>query len=161
MKITDIKPWGFLFQKSNVLEYKTDEVRKIVETVTCRGDRDTVTISFWGQNSNSRIRNLMEQKQSLLERKNQWVNSALENGQDIKSIHDMLEVFWRTAKRTGTTNFAGNGKAKQRTAWKGTVLQNDEPKTKQEIEQEKISNLVDLSSGMSQIKDSCNPHRLR
>lgn len=34
-------------------------------------DRDTVTISFLGQNSNSRIRNLMEQKQSLLERKNQ------------------------------------------------------------------------------------------
>lgn len=35
----------------------------------------------------------MEQKQSLLERKNQWVNSALENGQDIKSIHDMLESY--------------------------------------------------------------------
>ena len=57
------------------------------------GDRDTVTISFLGQSSNSRIRNLMEQKQSLLERKNQWVNSALENGQDIKSIHDMLDSY--------------------------------------------------------------------
>jgi Mg2+ and Co2+ transporter CorA len=116
-------------------------------------DRDTVTISFLGQNSNSRIRNLMEQKQFLLERKNQWVNSALENGQDIKSIHDMLESYeeqlneleQQISQEMARQNSGQPEKAQ-------SSKKNNEPKTKQEIEQERISNLTDLSSGMSQIR---------
>ena len=117
------------------------------------GDRDTVTISFLGQNSNSRIRNLMEQKQSLLERKNQWVNSALENGQDIKSIHDMLESYeeqlneleQQISQEMARQNSGQPEKAQ-------SSKKNNEPKTKQAIEQERISNLAELSSGMSQIR---------
>ena len=117
------------------------------------GDRDTVTISFLGQNSNSRIRNLMEQKQSLLERKNQWVNSALENGQDIKSIHDMLESYEeqlneleQQISQEMTRQNSGQPEKAQ------SSKKNNEPKTKQAIEQERISNLAELSSGMSQIR---------
>lgn len=117
------------------------------------GDRDTVTIYFLGQNSNSRIRNLMEQKQSLLERKNQWVNSALENGQDIKSIHDMLESYEeqlneleQQISQEMTRQNSGQPEKAQ------SQKKNNEPKTKQAIEQERISNLAELSSGMSQIR---------
>ena len=116
------------------------------------GDRDTVTISFLGQNSNSRIRNLMEQKQSLLERKNQWVNSALENGQDIKSIHDMLESYEEQLNELEQQISQEMARQNSGQPEKVQSSKNDEPKTKQEIEQEKISNLVDLSSGMSQIR---------
>lgn len=115
-------------------------------------DRDTVTISFLGQNSNSRIRNLMEQKQSLLERKNQWVNSALENGQDIKSIHDMLESYEEQLNELEQQISQEMARQNSGQPEKVQSSKNDEPKTKQEIEQEKISNLVDLSSGMSQIR---------
>ena len=116
------------------------------------GDRDTVTISFLRQNSNSRIRNLMEQKQSLLERKNQWVNSALENGQDIKSIHDMLESYEEQLNELEQQISQEMARQNSGQPEKVQSSKNDEPKTKQEIEQEKISNLVDLSSGMSQIR---------
>lgn len=116
------------------------------------GDRDTVTISFLGQSSNSRIRNLMEQKQSLLERKNQWVNSALENGQDIKSIHDMLESYEEQLNELEQQISQEMARQNSGQPEKVQSSKNDEPKTKQEIEQEKISNLVDLSSGMSQIR---------
>ena len=37
-------------------------------------DLDTVTISLFGQNGNSRFKILIEQKQYNNERKNQWVN---------------------------------------------------------------------------------------
>lgn len=116
------------------------------------GDRDTVTISFLGQNSNSRIRNLMEQKQSLLERKNQWVNSALENGQDVKSIHDMLESYEEQLNELEQQISQEMARKNSGQPEKVQSPKNDEPKTKQEIEQERISNLVDLSSGMSQIR---------
>ena len=117
------------------------------------GDRDTVTISFLGQSSNSRIRNLMEQKQSLLERKNQWVNSALENGQDIKSIHDMVESYeeqLNELEQQISQEMARQNSGKPEKVQ--SAKKNNEPKTKQAIEQEKISDLVDLSSGMSQIR---------
>lgn len=117
------------------------------------GDRDTVTISFLGQSSNSRIRNLMEQKQSLLERKNQWVNSALENGQDIKSIHDMLESYEEQLNELEQQISQEMARQNSRQPEKvQSAKKNNEPKTKQAIEQEKISDLVDLSSGMSQIR---------
>ena len=117
------------------------------------GDRDTVTISFLGQNSNSRIRNLMEQKQSLLERKNQWVNSALENGQDIKSIHDMLESYEEQLNELEQQISQEMARKNSRQPEKvQSPKKNNEPKTKQAIEQERISDLVDLSSGMSQIR---------
>ena len=98
-------------------------------------DRDTVTISFLGQNSNSRIRNLMEQKQSLLERKNQWVNSALENGQDIKSIHDMLESYEEQLNELEQQISQEMARQNSGQPEKVQSSKNDEPKTKQEIEQ--------------------------
>ncbi len=117
------------------------------------GDRDTVTISFLGQSSNSRIRNLMEQKQSLLERKNQWVNSALKNGQDIKSIHDMLDSYEEQLNELEQQISQEMARQNSRQPEKvQSPKKNNEPKTKQAIEQERISDLVDLSSGMSQIR---------
>ncbi len=58
----------------------------------------------------------MEQKQSLLERKNQWVNSALENGQDIKSIHDMLESYEEQLNELEQQISQEMARQKQRTA---------------------------------------------
>lgn len=117
------------------------------------GDRDTVTISLLGQNSNSRIKNLMGQKQFLLERKNQWINSALENGQDIKSIHDMLDSYEEQLKELEQQISQEMARQNSEQLEKEqSSKKNDEPKTKQEIEQERISNLVDLSSGMSQVR---------
>ena len=107
-------------------------------------DRDTVTISFLGQNSNSRIRNLMEQKQSLLERKNQWVNSALENGQDIKSVHDMLESYEEQLNELEQQISQEMARQNSGQPEKVQSYKNEEPKTKQDNEQKKISKLVDL-----------------
>lgn len=117
------------------------------------GDRDTVTISLFGQNGSSRIKNLMEQKQSLLERKNQWVNYALENDQDLTSIHDMLDSYEEQLNELEQQISQEMAKQNSGQPEKApSSKKNDEPKTKQEIEQERISNLVDLSSGMSQVR---------
>lgn len=116
------------------------------------GDRDTATISLLGQ-KNSRINNLIGQKQFLLERKDELINSTLENGGDVKSIQDILDSYEEQLKELEeqitqeTLKQNRNQIEKQQSS-----NRNDKPKTKQEIEQERIFNFVDLSSGMSQTK---------
>ena len=56
-------------------------------------DRDTVTLSLFGQNNNSRIKNLMGQRQLLLEQKNELLHTTMENGEDKQSIQDLLESY--------------------------------------------------------------------
>ena len=56
-------------------------------------DQDTVTISLFGQNNNSRIKNLMGQRQLLLEQKNELLHTTMENGGDKQSIQDLLESY--------------------------------------------------------------------
>ena len=116
-------------------------------------DRDTVTLSVFGQNGNSRIKRLLEQKQSLLERKNQWVNFALENGQDIKSIDHMADSFEEQLNELNQQISQEMARQNSEQVEKAQSSKKDgKPKTKQDIEQERISNLVDLSSGMSQVR---------
>lgn len=120
------------------------------------GDRDKVTISPLGQKNSNRIKNLIGQKQSLLERKNELINSTLENGGDIKSIQDILDSYEEQLKeleqQISQETLKQNRDQMEKPQSALFDKRDDKPKTKQKIEQERISNLVDLSSGMSQTK---------
>lgn len=112
------------------------------------GGRDQVMISPFGQN-NSRIKSLMGQKQFLLERKNELIHSALENGGDKTSIQSLLDSYEEQLKelekQISQEMLRQNGEPMEKSQEsKGK----EEPKTKKEIEQERIAGLVELSSGM-------------
>ena len=56
-------------------------------------NRDSVLISSFGKCHNNQIKNLMGQKQLLLERKEELINSTLEKGYDVTSIQDILDSY--------------------------------------------------------------------
>ncbi len=115
------------------------------------GDRDTVEISLFGQN-NSRIKYLMEQRQSLLERKNEWLQSAMEKGEDVKSLRDMLDSYEEQMKELDQqiSQEMARQNREQLDKAQQAAKKEEEPKTKEEIEQERMASLMALSSGISQ-----------
>lgn len=145
MNVSFSNPWMF----QNTRQGKA----KNLKTGNLPSDRDTVTISLFGQNNNSRIQHLMSQKQYLLEQKNQWIQSALENGQDVNSIQDRLDSYEEQMKQLDQQIFQEMKKQNNGQFEKTPPSRKaDEPKTRQEMEQEKISNLVDLSWGISRAR---------
>lgn len=115
------------------------------------GDRDTVEISLFGQN-NSRIKYLMEQRQSLVERKNEWLQSAMEKGEDVKSLRDMLDSYEEQMKELDQqiSQEMARQNREQLDKAQQAAKKEEEPKTKEEIEQERMASLMALSSGISQ-----------
>nr|WP_304968538.1 hypothetical protein [uncultured Dubosiella sp.] len=116
------------------------------------GDRDRVMISPLGQD-NSQIKSLMGQKQFLLERKNKLIHCALENGGDRTSIQSLLDSYEEQLKeleeQISQEMFRQNGEAMEKSQ---ESRGKEEPKTKEEMEQERMADLVELSSGMARAR---------
>lgn len=116
-------------------------------------NRDSVVVSSLGKYHNNQIKNLMGQKQLLLERKEKLINSTLERGYDVTSIQDILDSYEEQLKELDQqiSQEIAKQNEKQLEPMQSSK-KNYKQKTKQEMEQEKISNLIELSSGMSQTK---------
>lgn len=97
--------------------------------------------------------NLMGQKQLFLEWKEELINSTLEKGYDVTSIQDILDSYEKQLKELDQqfSQEIAKQNEKQLEAMQSSK-KNYKQKTKQEMEQEKISNLIELSSGISQTK---------
>ncbi len=85
----------------------------------------------------SRIKSLMAQRQSLLERKQVWVDSAPEHGQDTKYMRDLMDSYEEQLKELDQ-QIAQETARKNSEQLKKTQSskKEKEPKTKQEMEQE-------------------------
>lgn len=90
------------------------------------------------------VENLMNQKQSLLERKNELLSQTSERGGDKKSIQNILDAYEEQIKsldqQISEEMIARPEKKEER------------PKTKKELEREKITDLVTLSTSYTQTK---------
>lgn len=115
-------------------------------------DRDVVTISFLGKMNNSRLKDLMDQRQSLLERKNELLNSVSERGGDVKSIGSILDSYEEHLKELEQQISQELTRQNREQEEKPQPSKKGKPKTKQELEQERIAGLVDLSAGMAQAR---------
>ena len=116
-------------------------------------DQDTVTISLFGQNNNSRIKNLMGQRQLLLEQKNELLHTTMENGGDKQSIQDLLESYEEQLKELDQQISQEMIKQKEKQLTKEeSSKEKEEAMTEEELEQKRVSNLLALSSGMSQME---------
>ena len=85
----------------------------------------------------SRIKSLMAQRQSLLERKQAWADSAPEHGQDTKSVRDLMDSYEEQLKELDQ-QIAQETARKNSEQLKKTQSskKEKEPKTEQEMEQE-------------------------
>lgn len=115
------------------------------------GNLDRLTISLYGQNS--RIEGLIKQKHSLLERKNDLIRSTLENGGSRESIQELLDTYAEQMKNLDQQISREMASLNtDQTDKDSSISKNNAPKTKEELRKKQISDLVDLSSGLSQVK---------
>lgn len=115
------------------------------------GNPDRLTISLYGQNS--RIEELIKQKHSLLERKNELIRSTLENGGSRESIQELLDTYAEQMKNLDQQISREMASLNtDQTDKDSSISKNNAPKTKEELRKKQISDLVDLSSGLSQVK---------
>ena len=120
------------------------------EGIFLPGNRDKVTISLFGQ-PDSLLKSLMSQKQSLMEQKNQLLTSALENGKSRESIQSTLDSYEEQIK-TIDQQIAQEMSRQNEKQIEKTKSENwgSTPKTKQEIENQRLADITNLSSGLSQ-----------
>ena len=153
MKINGYQNMSVSFFANQMAQNTKQPGKKLQETGNPLGDRDVVTISLFGQNHNSQIKNLIGQRQSLLERKNELVNSTLENGRDVKSIQDILDSYEEQLKELDQQISREMMKQSRDALEKSRPSKKEnQPETRQEMEQKKISDLIDLSSGMTEAR---------
>ncbi len=100
-----------------------------------------------GLSRNSRqqkVENLMNQKQSLLERKNELLSQTSESEKDKKTIQNILDTYEEQIKSLDqqiSKEMMSQPEKKE-----------EKPKTKQDLEREKITDLVTLSSTFTKTK---------
>lgn len=115
--------------------------------------QDSVSISPQARAS-SMIDHLTQQKMEIQDRKNSFMESALKEGQSIDSIQGQLESYDEQIQnidkqiaQTVAQQMKEAAEEKKNTAEK----QDDTPKTEQEIENQKMSHLMELSTGMDKV----------
>ncbi|MEG2383533.1 MAG: hypothetical protein RSB39_08075 [Oscillospiraceae bacterium] len=116
---------------------------------TRRGD--SVTISPQGR-KNSLLDNLIKQKTRITDQKNSLISSTLEKGDTLDTIKSLLESYEEQAKNIDNqiAQLMAEEMAKQ--AEKQEKPDDNKPKTKEEIQNERLAGITSLSGDLQQAK---------
>lgn len=110
-----------------------------------KGRKDLAVISPQGKRG-SLIESLMKQKMSIMEQKDSLISSAQKDGKSMESIKSQLEVYEKQIRDVEEQISQAAAKEMEKQATK--AKKGDEPKTEQEIENERLANVMDLSLGL-------------
>ena len=102
----------------------------------------------------SLIETLMKQKMSITDQKNSLISSAKKDGRSMDSIKSQVEAYEKQLKEIDQQMTEAMAKEMEKQAEKSK--KDDEPKTEQEIENERLANVMDLSQGLqkAEVTDS-------
>ena len=106
---------------------------------------DLAVISHQGRKG-SLIETLMKQKMSITDQKNSLISSAKKDGRSMDSIKPQIEAYEKQLKEIDQQMTEVMAKEMEKQAEKSK--KNDEPKTEQEIENQRLANVMDLSQGL-------------
>lgn len=106
---------------------------------------DFAVISHQGRKG-SLIETLMKQKMSITDQKNSLISSAKKDGRSMDSIKPQIEAYEKQLKEIDQQMTEAMAKEMEKQAEKSK--KNDEPKTEQEIENQRLANVMDLSQGL-------------
>lgn len=120
------------------------------------GRRDTANISPM-QRANSMIEAIRKQKQNIVENKNQLVKNTMEAGKDIETIKPQLDSY-NELLQTLDEQIVGimTAVAQQKSAdtekqlEKVEASKDDEPKTEEELETKRLSNIASATDSLKQ-----------
>lgn len=109
------------------------------------GRRDLAMISPQGK-QNSLVDTLMKQKMSIMEQKDSLISSTKKDGKSMDSIRSQLDAFEKQLKDIDQQIAEATTKEVQKQTEKGN--KDNKPKTKQEVENARLANVMDLSQGL-------------
>ena len=116
-----------------------------------RLNRDTVNISPQGKAA-SLIENLTKQKMAITERKDQFLASAVEEGQSMEAIQSQLDSYDEQIKNIDKQIAEITAKKMQEDAKKKQPkVQDNQPKTEEDIQNQKLANITELSMSLDKI----------
>ena len=116
--------------------------------------RDTFTLSSKGGAMNM-INNLMKQKMEITDRKNSLIASTLEKGSSMETIKSQLEAYDEQLENIDVQITQAMAKELEK---KEETENDDTPKTREELENERLNDIVTLSGDVGNIDmlDSVN-----
>lgn len=117
---------------------------KVGDASAEKGRKDMAFISTQGKRE-SLIETLMKQKMDIMEQKDSLISSAKKEGKSVESIRSQLEVYEKQLKDIEDQISKAMTREMEKQAEK---KKKDEPKTEQEIENERLANVMDLSLGL-------------
>lgn len=109
--------------------------------------RDTFTLSSKGGAVNM-INNLMKQKMEITDRKNSLIASTLEKGSSMEAIKSQLEAYDEQLENIDVQITQAMAKELEK---KGEKENDDAPKTREELENERLNDIVTLSGDVGNI----------
>lgn len=107
--------------------------------------RDIALISPQGKQG-SLVNSLMKQKMNIMEQRDSLISSTKENGQSMDTIKTQLDSFEKQLKDIDQQISEAVTKEMQKQTENSN--KNKKPKTKQEIENARLANVMDLSQGL-------------
>ncbi len=109
--------------------------------------RDTFTLSSKGGAMNM-INNLMKQKMEITDRKNSLIASTLEKGSSMETIKSQLEAYDEQLENIDVQITQAMAKEFEK---KEEKENDDTPKTREELENERLNDIVTLSGDVGNI----------
>lgn len=106
--------------------------------------RDSVQISPQGKAANM-LESLMKQKTFLTDRKNELMASAAEKGTPMDTIQAQLDAYDEQIKTLDQQMAELMAQQMEKETEKQTESKKEEPKTEQEIQNQRLANITDLS----------------
>lgn len=113
--------------------------------------KDIVTISPQGR-LNNLLKNLMKQKEDIKVQKNSLINSTLESGGTLDTIESRLEHYDEMMKSVDDKIAEILANEMENRIEKPKKQEDSALKTKEEIQNERLANIADLSSDFKQTK---------
>lgn len=107
--------------------------------------RDTATISPKGK-AMSMIETLMKQKQNIMDNKNQLISKTLEKGDSLENIKTQIQSYDEQLKMLEEQISKA---MTEQTEKQEKDEKTNKPRTKEEMEQEKLNNMINLSTDLS------------
>lgn len=114
--------------------------------------QDMVSISSLARSKN-KIESLNKQKQKLMESKNDLITRTLESWKDVETIKEQLETFDNQVKNIEEQISKIIGDQLKSNKETGKKLTYEIPKTKDQLEKERLNQVVDLSLNLNKAKN--------
>lgn len=113
------------------------------------GRTDVFTLSPQGK-KNSLVQNLMKQKSDITEQKNSLISSTIKNGGSLDSVKSQLEYYDEQVKNLDTQISEMMAQEMEKQTQKEEKQPDDELKTKEEVQNERLFDIAEISSDVKQ-----------